>query len=201
MNIKTIYNNYTIKRNLKKLSPYLELSKESIYGSGFSVDIRHPKNQIYLRIGKDSFIRGCFIFEKETGKIEIGDRVHIGNSTFISIDSIIIGDDVTIAWNCLFYDHNSHSTIWEERMNDTIQEVIDFKENGDSIKNKNWNVVKHAPIKICNKAWIGVNCTILKGVIIGEGAIVAAGSVVTKNVEPWTMVGGNPAKIIKNNSF
>ena len=56
---------------------------------------------------------------------------------------------------------------------------------------------KHAPIKICDNAWIGMNAIILKGVEIGEGAIVGAGSVVTKNVEPWTMVAGNPARVVK----
>ena len=59
-------------------------------------------------------------------------------------------------------------------------------------------MVKTALIKICSKAWIGMNCIILKGVTIGEGAIVAAGSVVTKDVKPWTMVGGNPAVYIKD---
>ena len=50
---------------------------------------------------------------------------------------------------------------------------------------------------MCSKAWIGTGVKVLKGVTIGEGAIVAAGAVVTKDVEPWTMVGGNPAVVIK----
>lgn len=54
-----------------------------------------------------------------------------------------------------------------------------------------------APITICNGVWIGARAIILPGVTIGEGAIVAAGAVVTKDVEPWTVVGGNPAKFIK----
>ena len=58
--------------------------------------------------------------------------------------------------------------------------------------------MKSAPIHICSKAWIGTGVTLLKGVTIGEGAIVAAGSVVVKDVPPWTVVGGNPAQIIKN---
>lgn len=48
-----------------------------------------------------------------------------------------------------------------------------------------------------NSAWIATGATILQGVTIGEGAIVAAGAVVTKDVAPWTVVGGNPAKFIK----
>ena len=52
-------------------------------------------------------------------------------------------------------------------------------------------------IVIEDKVWIGINSTILPGVIIGYGAIVGAGSVVTKNVEPMTIVAGNPARVIK----
>lgn len=54
-----------------------------------------------------------------------------------------------------------------------------------------------AKIIIENDVWIGANCIITAGVCIGEGAVVAAGSVVTKNVPPFTIVGGVPAKIIK----
>ena len=58
-------------------------------------------------------------------------------------------------------------------------------------------MVKDAPISIGNKAWIGFGVTILKGVTIGEGSDIAAGSVVTKDVPSYTLVGGNPAKFIK----
>ena len=55
---------------------------------------------------------------------------------------------------------------------------------------------KRGPIKIGDRAWIGPNATILHSVTIGEGAVVAAGAVVTKDVEPYTLVGGVPAKKI-----
>ena len=196
-----------IIHNLKKTKHYLKLKRwekwfdcdfESYIGHGFSMDVRHPvQGKKYLKIGKNSIIHGRFVFERETGMIQIGDRVHIGTSTLISANKIEIGDDVTIAWGCTIYDHNSHSVFWNERKNDTLQEYRDLKQFGDPIKNKNWDIVKSKPIRICNKAWIGMNVIILKGVTIGEGAVVAAGSVVTKDVPAWTLVGGNPAIPLK----
>lgn len=52
------------------------------------------------------------------------------------------------------------------------------------------------PIKICNQAWIAANATILPGVTIGEGAVVGACAVVSKDVPPWTVVVGNPARVV-----
>lgn len=53
------------------------------------------------------------------------------------------------------------------------------------------------PVRICSKAFIGIGVIILPGVTIGEGAVIAAGAVVNKSVEPWTMVGGVPARFIR----
>ncbi len=184
---------------MKSILSYLELANDSIYGNSFYVEIRKPKEGYkFLKIGHHSIIDGQFIFEKDSGYIEIGNRVHIGSSQFISVNEIKIGNDVTIAWDCLFYDHNSHSIEWMERRFDTEREYEDFCSTGDMLKNKNWEVVKSRPIVIKDKAWIGVGCKVLKGIIIGEGAIIGAGSVVTRDVPDWTVVGGNPAVVIKN---
>lgn len=197
-NPKKIYRRWKRAKFIKQYSKCLVLDSNSYYGDSFNVRLQKPDiNRKYLQIGEKCIIEGNFVFERETGSILVGDRTHIGLSSLISINKIEIGNDVTIAWNCTIYDHNSHSVKWEERQYDTVQEYNDWKESGDLIKNKNWDVVKSAPIKICDKVWIGMGCTILKGVTIGEGAVVAAGSVVTKDVEPYTVVGGNPAKMIK----
>lgn len=199
MIILDIYRKFKFKKKMNYINRYCSLESDTIYGRGFNVELRKPKeNHLFLEVGSNCVINGKFIFEKDSGKITIGDRVHIGDSQFISIDSISIGNDVTIAWNCLIYDHNSHSTDWRLRKNDTLQEYEDYNKTGNFIANKNWSVVKHAPIIICDKVWIGTGCILLKGVTIGEGAIIAAGSVVTHDVPPWTVVGGNPAIVIKS---
>ena len=53
-------------------------------------------------------------------------------------------------------------------------------------------------VTICDDVWIGVNALILPGITVGRGSVVAGGAVVTKDVPPYTIVGGNPAKIIRS---
>lgn len=116
----------------------------------------------------------------------------------ISRSNIQIGDDVTIAWNCTIYDHDSHPLDWERRANDTRQELHDLKDFGDPLVRKDWSCVTSRPISIQKRAWLGFGVTVLKGVTIGEGAVVGAMSVVTKDVPPYTVVAGNPARVVKS---
>lgn len=114
-------------------------------------------------------------FYTDCGKnIQIGKRVFINSGCkFQDQGGIIIGDDVLIGHNCVIA---------------TLNHALDPEKRADMIP---------APVKICDKVWIGANVTILQGVTIGMGAIIAAGAVVNKNVPPLTVVGGIPAKIIK----
>ena len=175
-----------------------KIGEGSIFNAHDQLELRRPaKNKIFLTIGRDCMIEGRFIFEKETGSISIGDRVFIGGgTTFMCIEQIKIYDDVMFSWGCTIIDNNAHSIISDERKND----VVDWKK-GIADNNigayKNWAVVKSAPITVKSKAWIGFNTILLKGVTIGEGAVIGAGSVVTKDVPDYAVVAGNPAKIVK----
>ena len=176
-----------------------DIAKNTILLGGLKIDFRVGKeDRKYLAIGEDGLIAANFIFETPSGYVSIGNNVHIGGATFICRTKIEIHDDVTMAWGITLYDHNSHSIYWEERMNDNRNCYSDYlKYNGNNIVNKDWSNVISKPIIIQSKVWIGFNVTILKGVTIGEGAIVGACSVVTKDVEAWTVVGGNPAVVLK----
>jgi acetyltransferase-like isoleucine patch superfamily enzyme len=147
-----------------------------------------PKADCNLTIGSNSMIDGSLIFEREGASIQIGERVFIGGAALISAERITVGDDVLISWGCTVVDHNSHAISWRHRSNDVMDWV-----KGE----KDWANVKRKPVEIHSKAWIGFNAIILKGVTIGEGAIIGAGSVVTKDVPPYTIVAGNPAKVIR----
>ena len=183
--------------SLRKQGPIYLSSSPSSNIEGLQLHVRNPEqDKIYLKVGENSLVSGIFIFETQTGIVTIGDRSFIGSSTFLSIEKITIGNDVMISWGCTIIDNNSHSLIWTLRRND----VLDWKkgvESGGLGVYKNWEVVERKPIIVKDKAWIGFNSILLKGVTIGEGAIVGAGSLVTKDVPDWTVVAGNPAKVIR----
>ena len=106
-------------------------------------------------------------------KIKIGNNVFINHSlTTVALGGITIEDNVQIAPG-----------------------VTMLTANHDI---EHMNILKTAPIHIKEGAWVGARAVLLPGVTIGEHAIVGAGAVVTKDVEPYTVVGGNPAKLIKN---
>ena len=190
---------YRLKKNLKVHKANLKISNDTILMDNFSINFICKKDdRNYVNIGSESLLDCNIIFETNTGNVSIGDRTYIGGgSNLISINNIDIGNDVTIAWGCTIYDHDSHSVFWEYRKNDTLQSINDYQQHKNFIVNKDWSNVKSKSIKICDKVWIGFDALILKGVTIGEGAVIGAKSVVTKDVPPYTIVAGNPARIVK----
>jgi acetyltransferase-like isoleucine patch superfamily enzyme len=164
----------------------------------FNCDVRNGvSNKKYLYIGNNCVISGNFIFETSTGKISIGNNTFIGGGMFICIEEIEIGNDVMFSWGCTVMDNDSHSLTWSERALDVQEWKKGLDENSIG-KYANWTYVKRGKIVIKDRAWIGFNSIILKGVTIGEGAVVGAGSVVTRDVPDYTVVAGNPAVFIKN---
>lgn len=144
-----------------------------------------------FEMGNNCCIRGTIILYKSDSRVTLGNNVYIGPGTFIECaEKITIGDNVLISMNCNIIDTNSHSLKSAERLNDSI-------EWQKGLAHKDWSNVQSSAIHIHNRSWIGLRSIILKGVSVGEGSIVAAGSVVTKQVQPYTMVGGNPASFIK----
>ena len=116
--------------------------------------------------------------------IRIGDNFYIGKYSIIECDAEI-GNDVMLANNVSLigkYDHN-------------YQEIGTSIRLAKQIRNKdyNWRGL-HEKVIIENDVWIGLGSILLSGIKIGTGSIVAAGSVVTKDVEPYSIVGGESCK-------
>jgi maltose O-acetyltransferase len=126
-----------------------------------------------VKIPVDSIIYWRCRFFNPTG-VYIGHNSIIGNDAFLDgREGLFIGNNVNIAGEFRVY-------TMEHDITDS-----EFSSVGGPVTIKDW-------------VYIGTRVTVLPGVTIGEGAVVAAGSVVTKSVEPWTLVGGCPAKFIKN---
>jgi acetyltransferase-like isoleucine patch superfamily enzyme len=142
-------------------------------------------------IGDYSYIRGEIGLLSERARVSIGDHAYVGpESRIMAQESIRIGSFVLIAHLVDVHDNNSHSLDWRERREDA---VLAFERRA-AMRQVG---VTAAPIVIEDDVWIGAKSTILKGVTIGRGAVVAANSVVTKDVAPFTLVAGNPAQTIR----
>lgn len=111
-------------------------------------------------------------------RLLIGDQVGITGGTICAAEYIKIGSRVVIGANSIIVDTDFHPLSPEERM-------------------RHGNVGKSAPVIIEDDVFIGMNCLILKGVTIGRGSVVGAGSVVTRNVPPGVVVAGNPARVVQ----
>ncbi|SJM30426.1 acyltransferase [Mesorhizobium delmotii] len=138
--------------------------------------------------GEDCVLHCRFSFDRREAQITIGRDCFIGKSHLVAAQRITIGNDVVVSWDVTIVDHNSHSLDWKQRAKD----VADWRRG-----KKDWTDIGIAPVTIEDNAWIGMGVTILKGVTIGKGAVVGAASVVTRDVAPFSVVVGNPARSIK----
>lgn len=143
-----------------------------------------------INVGRGCLVQGVLVAERAASRIEIGDNSLVGGGTTLDCAiSITIEDDVLISYGCTLADSDNHSLYPELRTRDLA--------NWMDGRRHDWTHSRMAPIRICKGAWVGARSIILKGVTVGPGAVVAMGSVVTRDVPPRTVVGGNPAKVIR----
>ena len=145
---------------------------------------------------------GSSFFERNGGgKIELGDRVEIyRDSTFETGKNgeIIIGSESSIHPGCHIYSYAQPIIIGKGVMiaaNCALYSYNHSIERGKTIREQ--GIQSEGPIVIGDEAWLGVMVTVLDGVTIGKGAVVAAGSVVTRDVPDYAVVAGVPAKILQ----
>ena len=143
-----------------------------------------------ITIGAFSHVRGELTTFGHGGRIEIGTYCYVGENTRIwSGKSVKIGDRVAISHNCNIFDNDTHPINPRERHEQ-------FKAMISSGHPKTINL-NDQEIVIEDDVLIAANSTVLKGVRIGRAAIIGAGSVVTRDVPPYTIVAGNPAEVIQ----
>ena len=141
------------------------------------IRVEYPKN---IKIGSNSYYGlGCKIYASENSSVEIGSNISFNSNVMVNargVGQIEIGNNVLIGPNVVIRSNNHN---YDDIHVPIIQQGM-----------------KDGYIIIKDDVWISSNCVVLPNCIIGEGAIVAAGAVVTNNIEPYSIVGGIPAKII-----
>lgn len=167
--------------------------------SGLHVDVRvKHDNRPYAVVGERCDVNGTFVFERGAGQIRVGDGSSIGGGCMLictQSGGISVGRNTMLSWDVVVMDSNAHSLDRTMRENDADDWRIGVEKQRMGAY-KSWYDVNAAPVSIGDGVWIGFGSLIMKGVTIGDGAVIASHSVVTKDVPPYAVVGGNPAKII-----
>lgn len=144
-----------------------------------------------IEIGPYTCIRGQLSMIAPGGHLRLGHHCYVGPGSRVwAQESVEIGNHVLIAHLVDIHDSNAHSA-----------NAIHRREDATNLFEKNvavnWSNIESKPVRIEDDVWIGLKSSVLKGVTIGRGAIIAAGTMVTKDVPPYTLVAGNPASIIR----
>jgi len=148
---------------------------------------RAPREAITLAQG--GVCRGVLRVNEPTGRLIIGEDVYIGDDALISCSAHIeIGAGTLIGHSAQIFDNDTHPVDPDDRARQWRR--IRYGERQPF-------TIADAPVIIGQRAWIGMYALVMKGVIIGDGAVVAAGSVVTRDVPAMTVVGGNPARPLR----
>jgi acetyltransferase-like isoleucine patch superfamily enzyme len=143
-----------------------------------------------IAVGPNSVIRGELTTFAHGGKIEIGSWCYVGEGSRIWSAALVqIGDRALIAHDVNIFDNLTHPLRAAER-HEQIRQMF-TRGHPREIP------LDERPVRICNDAWIGAGAMVLRGVTVGEGGVVAAGAVVTRDVPAFSIVAGNPAVLIR----
>lgn len=166
---------YKLKRSGSKITSDIKFIGKNFISVGGTVKIGRA---FFCRTTPDGYSK---IIVQKGGNLVIGDNSGMTNTIIQCYNSIYIGNNVRIGNGTTIFDTNFHSLDWSVRM-----------DQDNDVK-----MAKTAPVRIDNNVFIGTRCIICKGVTIGEKSIVAAGSVVVKDIPAGEIWGGNPARFIK----
>ncbi len=160
-------------------------------GPSGSVSFADGSSQSDIILDDHVFVFGSLMSQSH-GKITIGDHSRVGRGVMIqSVESITIGRGVTIARDVVVTDNNTHPTslyFKQARALAPLNSPMHL-----------WKWSAHKPVSIGDFTWVGERSRICKGVSIGKNCVIAAHSVVTKDVPDNCIAAGNPAKIVKTN--
>lgn len=175
--INLMCNNYRFKRDIRQKGGRIlkgvevRIHGETIVGEDVVIGAK----------GIDLFERSQIVLTS-AAQLKIGNHVGMTSVSIFCKKSIEIGDYVNIGAGTMIFDSNFHSTDWKIRED----RVLDVQSSKD------------APVRICDHVFIGTRCIIMKGITIGARSIIAAGSVISKDIPSDCMAAGNPCIVIRH---
>jgi acetyltransferase-like isoleucine patch superfamily enzyme len=144
-----------------------------------------------VKVGHSSTLDGVHFALGETARLRIGDWCHLSAVMLLCEQEVRIGSYVAIGWNTAIADSDFHPIAPAQRQQDAIacSPIAGVNDRRPHVAT--------SPVVIEDDVWIGPCVTILKGVRIGRGAVIEAGSLVTRDIPPNAYVIGNPARIME----
>jgi len=173
-----------------KIPSNIEVGENSVIDSSFCFERYFANSDVGLRIGNNVTLWRASLSVEENGYIEIGHFCYICNASIVCSRRITIGSYVWIAGGVTITDSDFHPIDPAARLADTIA----ISPIGNR---KSRPAIETGPVYIEDDVWVGYNATILKGVRIGSGAVIAPGAIVINNVPQGAYVAGNPARLVK----
>ncbi len=172
-----------------KIPTNIEVGENTVLDSSFCFKNYFSALRIGFRAGSNCTFWRTSLAAEENALIEIGDYTYITNASLVCAERISIGSRVLIAGGVTIADSDFHPIMPAARLADTIA----LSPVGNR---RHRPLVSIKPVIIEDDVWIGCNATILKGVRVGAGAIIAPGALVIEDIPPETEVSGNPARVI-----
>ena len=158
-----------------KKKPIIDIRKGSNLILGKNVTLNSDNNGYHINM----FGPVKLFADRKGATIKIGENTRIHGTCIHAYRSVTIGSNCLIASNCQIFDGNAHDLSFPD------------------VENR---IHTHGPSKaivIEDNVWLGTNCCVLRGVTIGAGSVISANSVVSKDIPPMAIAGGNPAKVFK----
>ncbi|HVG46295.1 MAG TPA: DapH/DapD/GlmU-related protein [Longimicrobium sp.] len=169
------------------IPPNVVAGEGTVIDSSFCFKHFFATAEVGLRVGRGVTLWRTSLAAEENGVIEIGDHCWLANASLACTERITLGAHVVVAGGVTIVDSDFHPLSAAGRLADTVA----LSTRGDRARRPAFDV---RPVVVEDDVWIGYNATILKGVTVGAGAVVAPGAVVVRDVPPGAHVAGNPAR-------